>query len=132
MKATSERIGWWTLGSALGLTVLCWLVRPQGLGGAVAGSAIAIVSALVMARLVRALMGAGESSRAILALLLMGKSLLVLGGTAAVLFFGRVDVVGFALGVSALVVGVLGGSAHGFLTEPGAASDDPETRKGAA
>jgi hypothetical protein len=51
----------------------------------------------------------------------MGKSLLVLGGAAAFLFFGHVDVVGFAMGVSALVTGVLGGATHAFLTEaPGA------------
>lgn len=117
MKAVSERIGQWTLGSAAVLTVLCGVVRPSGLTGALAGSLIAILSVFLMTLLVRSLVSASENTRAIVALLLMGKSLVVLGGAAAFLFFGRVDVVGFALGVSALVTGVLGGSAHAFLTE---------------
>jgi hypothetical protein len=122
MKLASERIGQWTVGSALGLVLLCALVRPEGLWGAAAGAGVAVVSAFVMARLVRALMTAGENARAVFALLLMGKSFLILGATAAFLFFGHVDVVGFALGVSALVTGVLGGTTHAFLTEPAAAA----------
>lgn len=133
MKAASERIGQWTLGSAFGLTVLCGVLRPQGVTGALAGSLVAILSVFLMTLLVRSLVKASENTRAIVALLLMGKSLVVLGGAAAFLFFGHVDVVGFALGVSALVTGVLGGSAHAFLTEPtdSAAKADSPDAKGA-
>lgn len=132
MKASSERIGQWTSASAVALVLLCAVVRPVGISGALAGAAIALVSAFLMARLVLALMTANENARALIAFLLIAKTFVILGGTAAVLFFGHVDVVGFALGVSALVTGVLGGTSHAFLTEAPAAASSDTSSKGAA
>lgn len=118
MKATSERVMQWTVGAALGLCLLTAFVRPAGLNGALAGAAVAVGSTFFLVTLARAMVKRGESARAGLALVLMAKSAIVLVATAAILFFARVDVVGFALGVSALVLGILGGASHAFLTEP--------------
>lgn len=128
MKATSERVMQWTVGSALGLLALTLLVRPAGLDGAIAGAAVAVGSTFFLVQLTRAMMKRGEAARAGLALVLMAKSAIVLVATAAILFFARVDVVGFALGVSALVLGVLGGASHAFLAE---GTERPKTHDGA-
>ena len=117
MKATSERVMQWTVGSALGFIALTALVRPAGLVGAAAGAAVAVCSTLLLVHLTRAMLKRGGAGRAGLALMLMAKSAVVLVATAAIHFFARVDVVGFALGVSALVLGVLGGASHAFLAE---------------
>jgi hypothetical protein len=118
MKATSERVMQWTLGSALGLVALTALIRPVGLSGAIAGAVLSFVSMALLVRLAQGLFRTSEHRRAGLALLLIAKSGLVLVGAFLALTVLRVDVVGFALGLGALVVGVLGGASHAFLAEP--------------
>jgi hypothetical protein len=84
--------------------------------GALVGSAVAIFNALALRWLVGAMLKADPEKRAGMSLTLMLKTGVILGVSAALLFFLHIDPVGFAIGIGALVLGLVLGSAHHNLT----------------
>lgn len=121
-----ERNARWTVGSAIVLVALAFAVSPAVGQGALGGAAVACGSAWLVARLAVAFAKAGDRARPLLALVLVGKSALVLGVSAALLFTLHLDGLGFALGVSALVTGALGAAIAGFLADAPADGQAPE------
>lgn len=84
--------------------------------GALAGAGVAIANAFALRWLVGAMLKADPARRAGMSLTLMAKTAVVLGISAALLFFGHLDPIGFAIGIGALVLGLVLGSAHHNLT----------------
>lgn len=109
-----ERNTRWTAGSAVVLVAIAFAVSIEIGQAAIAGAFVACGSAFVVQRLVLGLSKAGDRARPMLALLLVSKSALVLGASAGLLFMFRLNGIGFALGVSALVVGAMGAAVTGF------------------
>jgi hypothetical protein len=86
--------------------------------GALVGAAVAIVNAFALRWMVSAIAKVDPRKRAGVSLLLMLKTGAILAVSAAILFFGHIDPVGFALGIGALVLGLVVGSVHVSLSEP--------------
>jgi hypothetical protein len=86
--------------------------------GAVAGAAVAMANAFALRWLVGAITKADPSKRTSVSLLLMLKTGAILAISAGILFFGHVDPIGFALGIGALVLGLVVGSVHFSLSQP--------------
>lgn len=84
--------------------------------GAVAGAAVAIGNAFALRWLVGAMLKADPERRAGMSLTLMAKTTVVLALSAGLLFYGHIDPIGFAIGIGALVLGLVLGSAHHNLT----------------
>lgn len=121
-----ERNARWTAGSAIVLVAVAFAVSARAGEAAVAGAAVACGSAFLVQRLVLAFARAGDRVRSVLALVLVGKSAIVLGASAALLFAFRLDGLGFALGISALVTGALGAAISGVLSADGSAEPGAE------
>ncbi len=90
--------------------------------GALAGAAVALGNAFALRWLVSAITRADSSQRASVSLLLMLKTGAVLAISAAVLFFGHVSPIGFAIGIGALVLGLVVGSVHFTFSPPAPAT----------
>lgn len=84
--------------------------------GALAGAAVAIANALALRWLVGAMLKADPAKRAGMSFTLLAKTAVVLALSAALLFSTHIDPVGFAIGIGALVLGLVLGSAHHNLT----------------
>jgi hypothetical protein len=84
--------------------------------GALAGAAVAIANALALRWLVGAMLEADPAKRAGTSFTLLAKTAVVLALSAALLFSTHIDPVGFAIGIGALVLGLVLGSAHHNLT----------------
>lgn len=84
--------------------------------GAIAGGVVALGNAYALRWLVTAITKAEPSQRTAISLALMGKTGAILAIAAGLLFYFRLDPVGFALGIGALVLGLVVGSAHFSLT----------------
>jgi hypothetical protein len=84
--------------------------------GALAGAAVAIANALALRWLVGAMLKADPAKRAGTSFTLLAKTAVVLALSAALLFSTHIDPVGFAIGIGALVLGLVLGSAHHNLT----------------
>jgi len=69
--------------------------------------------------LVSAAIKSDPAKRASVSLLLMTKTGLILGLSAIALCFGRVDPIGFALGIGALVLGLVVGASHYQISREG-------------
>ena len=114
---TIERNARWTAGSALVLVAVAFATSRSAGQAALAGAMVACGSALLVSRLALAFAKVGDRARPMIALLLVGKSAVVLGASAALLHTFRLDGLGFALGVSALVTGALGAAISGFFQQ---------------
>ena len=91
--------------------------------GALAGATIAIGAWLVTRLLAARLLAAGDRGRTLVSLALVSKMALVLLACAAVLSTGRVNVLGFIIGISAMVIGVVVGGLHDSLAAPAQTSE---------
>ncbi len=106
------------------LSVAAFFVSTEVGIGALSGAAIAIGDWLVTRLLGRRLLAAGDSGRTILSLTLVGKMTAVLLACALVLASGRVSALGFLIGISAMVLGVVfGGLADARAPSATAAGD---------
>jgi hypothetical protein len=117
---TIDRITTYVAGLGVLLTAGAFLVSASVGVGALAGAAVSIVDFLAIRWIAARMMAAGEKARAVLALVLVGKMALLLGGCAAILFVGHVSALGFMVGIGAMVLGVLLGGVHGHLSAPDA------------
>ncbi len=108
-------VEWWVLASALALTVVAGLLwrTPNAVGSAAAGGLIAVLNLLVLRRTVAGFFeGAGPGRQAALSVVLFLKMGLLLAAVWAAVRFLGFSPVGVAVGVSAIVVGVVGGTLH--------------------
>ncbi len=100
--------------------------------GAIAGAVVALANAYALRWLVSRITSpdaAGDlpSRRSGFSLALMAKTGAILAIAAVLLFYFRLDPVGFALGIGALVLGLVVGSAHFSLTSrPATAGASPK------
>lgn len=122
---TIERNARWTAGSALVLVALAFATSAAAGQAALAGAMVACGSAFLGWRLALALAKVGDRARPMIALLLVGKSAVVLGASAALLHTFQLNGLGFALGVSALVTGALGAAISGFFQGTEAPDAEP-------
>lgn len=109
MIATIER---WVLGSALVLAALAFLFwrTPHAAGSASVGGLLAFLNLLAVRRTVSGILGGAQSKRvALVVALCLKMGLLLIAIWAAVRVLGF-DPIGVGLGVSSLVVGILGGT----------------------
>lgn len=106
-------VEWWVLGSALFFTLLAGLLwrTPNAIGSAAAGGLLAVLNLLVLRRTVAGFFdGSSPAKQAALSVILflkMGVLLAAIWASVALLGFSPV---GVGLGVSAIVVGVVGGT----------------------
>jgi len=101
------------------LVAVCFMVSASVGIGALAGAGVALVNAFAMRWLVSAAIKSDPAKRASVSLLLMTKTGLILGLSAIALCFGRVDPIGFALGIGALVLGLVVGASHYQISREG-------------
>jgi len=117
LDATSmRRITAYVVGGAALSTGLAFLVGGPTVGlGAAVGGVYAIVNWVLMRWLGRRLLVASDRGRLFLGLILGAKVLVAMAVVWAILSTGIVDPIGFVMGLSALVAGVLGGTFHGAV-----------------
>lgn len=84
--------------------------------GAIGGAAVALMNAFALRWLVTAMIKADPARRAGASLTLMLKTGVILAISAGLLFGAHLDPIGFAIGIGALVLGLVVGSAHFNLT----------------
>lgn len=84
--------------------------------GALGGAAVALANAFALRWLVSAMLTGDPARRAGMSLTLMLKTGVILAISAGLLFGARLDPVGFAIGIGALVLGLVVGAAHFNLT----------------
>lgn len=101
--------------------------------GAMAGAAVALGNAYALRWLVTAITKADPSQRTAISLALMLKTGTILAIAAGLLFYFHLDPLGFALGIGALVLGLVMGSAHFSMTSrPGSLPAAPPASAGAS
>jgi hypothetical protein len=106
-------VEWWTLGSALVLTVVAAVIwrTPDAMGSTASGGLIAVLNLLVLRRTVTGFFESpGPGKQAALAAVLFLKMGLLLGAIWAVVRLLGFAPLGVGIGVSALVLGVVGGT----------------------
>lgn len=84
--------------------------------GAVGGAAVALLNAFALRWLVTSMIKAAPERRTGTSLTLMLKTGVILAISAGLLFGAHLDPIGFAIGVSALVLGLVLGATHFNLT----------------
>jgi hypothetical protein len=89
--------------------------------GALVGAAIAIADWMATRFLGGRLLAAGDRGRSILSLALVTKMSAVLGVVGAVLWSGRVNTLGFMIGLGAMVLGTIVGGLHESMSSASAA-----------
>ena len=106
----------WVLASALVLSALAWLLwgTPHAAGSAAAGGLVAFVNLLVLRRTISGILVGSQRKRVALVVALCLKMALLLVAIWAVVRVLGFDPIGVGFGVSALVVGILGGT---FFTQ---------------
>lgn len=117
---TIDRITAYVAGLGALLTAGAFVVSTSVGVGALAGAAVSIADFLVIRWVAARMLGAGEKAKTILSLVLVGKMSLLLGACAVILFYGRVNALGFMVGIGAMVLGVLIGGVHEYLGSPSA------------
>jgi len=102
----------WVLVSALVLTVIAGGVwwTPLAVGSAAAGGLIAVLNLMILKRTVQGLMWGSTGTKAALSVVLLFKMGLLLTTIWAAVRVLGFEPVGVALGSSALVVGIIGGT----------------------
>lgn len=111
-------VEWWVLASAFALTAIAGLVwrTPNAVGSAAAGGLIAVLNLLVLRRTVAGFFEAGgPGKQAALSVVLFLKMGLLLAAIWVAVRFGGLSPIGVGIGVSAIVVGVVGGTLHAPL-----------------
>jgi hypothetical protein len=112
---TLDRMTTWITGAAIPIVLASLLASVDTAIGAAAGAALAVINWRVIRGIAGAVVRANDAARARMMLLLVGKTGLVL---ALVALFVRVfDATGLLLGVSAMVIGVLGGAIHTHVVD---------------
>jgi hypothetical protein len=106
------------------LSALAFFLSSEVGIGALAGATIAIGDWLVTRFLGGRILAAGERARTVLSLALVSKMALVLGACAAVLWTGRINALGFMIGMGAMVLGVIVGGLHESLSTAGTVSTE--------
>lgn len=109
MILTVER---WVLGAALVLSALALILwgTPHAAGSAAVGGLVAFLNLLVLRRTISGILGGSQRKRvALVVTLCLKMGLLLVAIWAAVQVLGF-DPIGVGFGVSALVVGILGGT----------------------
>jgi len=122
---TIDRITTYVAAFGVLLSVVAFGVSTEVGIGALAGATIAIGDWLVTRLVGARLLAAGDRGRTVLSLVLVSKMTLVLGACGAVLWSGRVSALGFVIGISAMVVGVVAGGVHESLAAPTPAAEIP-------
>jgi hypothetical protein len=115
---TIDRITTYVAAFGVLLSVAAFAVSTEVGIGALAGATIAIADWLVTRLVGARLLSGGDRGRTMLSLVLVSKMTLVLGACAAVLWSGHVSALGFVIGISAMVVGVIAGGVHESLAAP--------------
>jgi hypothetical protein len=121
---TIDRITTYVAAFGVLLSVVAFGVSTEVGIGALAGATIAIGDWLVTRMVGARLLSGGDRGRTMLSLVLVSKMSLVLGACAAVLWSGHVSALGFILGISAMVAGVVAGGVHESLAAPAALTEN--------
>ena len=110
---TFRRITLWVVASSVALTVLTFVAfgADRGFGAAI-GGLVAVINWLGMRWVGGRLLKASDKGKAIWGTLLAVKMGAILGVVWAILSTGHVDAMGFAIGMSGLVLGILAGAFH--------------------
>jgi hypothetical protein len=127
-KRTLRRLTVYVLGASAILTALGFVVGGAELGfGALAGAIFGSLNWIAMRYVAERLMVASAKGKAVWGTLLVVKMTLTLGVTWGVLATGVVDPIGFAIGLSGLVLGLLAGAMHLALSTSGEAASTEES-----
>jgi len=122
---TLGRITGYVIGTSLALSVLAGVLGGLSLGLAAAvGGVFSVLNWLAMRWLGRKLLVANDKGRAVWGTLLAGKMLVSLLAVGAILSTGLVDPIGFVVGLSGLVLGILAGTFHSALAAPPAGAEE--------
>jgi hypothetical protein len=113
------RVEQWVLCSALLLVMMAALLwrTSHGVGSTAAGGLLAVFNLAVMRRTVGGFLHASVGKQAGLSVILVFKMGLLLTAVWAAVRVLGFDALGVALGVSALVVGIVGGTVHAMQHE---------------
>lgn len=113
MNGTLQRLTVYVLGASAILTLLAFGLGGMDTGvGAAVGAAFGCLNWVGMRWLAQRLLNANDKGRAVWGGLLILKMALTLGAVWAVLATGVVQPIGFAIGLSGLVLGLLAGAFH--------------------
>lgn len=128
-RHTLRRITWFVLGASVLLTAIAFALGglERGVGAGI-GGAVAVLNWWGMRWIGERLLRANDKGRLVWGSLLAIKMAAVLGVVWAILATGLVDPLGFGIGMSALVVGILVGALH--LAWSGAADTADEAPLG--
>lgn len=121
-RRTLQRLTVYVLGASALLTIAAFGVGGADVGlGALVGAAFGSLNWMGMRWLAQRLMTANEKGRAVWGAMLVAKMALTLGATWLILATGVVEPLGFMIGLSGLVLGLLAGAFH--LAYAGTASE---------
>ena len=116
---TLGRITGYVIATSVALSVLAGVLGGLSLGLAAAvGGVFSILNWLAMRWLGRKLLVANDKGRAVWGTLLAAKMLVSLLAVWAILSTGVIDPIGFVVGLSGLVLGILAGTFHSALAAP--------------
>ena len=104
----------WVLIAALGLSMLAWVLwrTPHAVGSAAVGGLLAFLNLLLSRRTVAGILWGSRRTRTALSLALVFKMGLLMAAIWAAVRLLGLDPVGVALGFSAIVIGIVGGSVY--------------------
>jgi fucose permease len=104
----------WVLIAALALSALAWALwrTPHGVSSAAAGGLLAFLNLLLSRRTVAGILWGSRRTRTALSLALVFKMGLLMAAIWAAVRLLGLDPVGVALGFSAIVIGIVGGSVY--------------------
>lgn len=107
----------WVLFSALGLSALAFVLwrTPHALGSAAAGGLLAFLNLLLSRRTVAGILWGSHRTRAALSVAVVFKMGLLMAAIWAAVQLLGFDPIGVALGFSAIVIGIVGGSVYAPL-----------------
>ena len=125
-----DRIPLYVSACATILVALGFAVSVETGIGALGGAAVAIGNAFALRWLVTSMIKSAPERRAGPSLTLMLKTGVILAISAVLLFGAHLDPIGFAIGVGALVLGLVLGAAHFNLTAGNVAPTSPASTKG--
>ena len=110
---TLKRITHYVIGASAVLTAVAFFLGGAWMGlGAAVGGAVAVGNWLGMRWIGERLLRANDKGRMVWGSLLAFKMAAILGVVWMILATGWVDPMGFALGMSGFVLGILGGAFH--------------------
>lgn len=123
--STMRRITAYVVGASAVLAGLALVFGGVAMGvAAVVGGAFAIANWLAMGFVGRRLVVATDAGRTVWGLLLAAKMLVSLVAVWAILSTGVIDPIGFVIGLSGLVLGILAGTFHSVLRASPASTEE--------